>query len=149
MGKCLFYKRTVRHNGGGQIRQIPFSKKRHGQGSEPLRQTNAHIGAFRIGCHKGGVILDSPENEYYNQQYNAGCHIPGHSQGRSLNPHQRAQKPFHKEEQDAHGEYQPHIGESTGKYGLCQIPSSLFAQGEFFLQILAHAFPPTFHSADV
>ena len=54
------------------------------------RQTNTHIGAFRIGCHKGSVILDSPENEYYNQQYNAGCHIPGHSQGRSLNPHQRA-----------------------------------------------------------
>ena len=57
MGKALFQKCAVGHNGACEIRQILFSKEGQRNLPQPFGQRNPSHTAFRIGGKVGGVVL--------------------------------------------------------------------------------------------
>ena len=58
MGKALFQKRAVRHDGAGQIGKVFLPEKGQGDFPQPFREGDPPHTAFHIRCEVGGVILE-------------------------------------------------------------------------------------------
>ena len=113
MGAGFLQNLAVRHDGAGQVRQVPLSEEGQRELPQPLRKRQPPDAALFVGSEIGAVILEPGGEENQGKAADAPGGIepgPAYNSARHQVPHQAVQQ--------ARGQHKGHILEGTGKDAL-------------------------------
>ena len=145
MGAGLFQHLAVRHDGAGQVGQVPLAEEGEGQFAQPLGQGQPPDAAFLVGGKIGAVVFKPGGGKNQRKAQDAPARVERGPAARRA----RHQIP-HKEVKKAGGQHERHVLNRARQHAPNQAPRTLRGACGGLLDFLDHGYPSfaTFHSTD-